>query len=492
MRDTRWSTTLSLIVAAISSAVLVFGWVAGIDQFKRIRPDWAAMVPSTTVCYLLLSCGLIAMNTLRARVIPVGCALLAGVIALINIIIQSGTDRSGIDDFFSFALGPDDAMAFATAASVLLASYCLATLAQRSWIRPRWFEAAATVGLLASSVALVGYAFDTRALYEVFVFTAMAFHTALLFAMLFVALLLAEPRNTWVDILLRPEPGSAGARRLLPIVALLPIAFCYVALQLTEAGVFDANFRLSVLAIGMTTLVSAAVLRNGFLENRANRGRTELLRDLERTNRDRAMLLRELYHRVKNNLQQINAMLRIEARKIDDERLSASFRAIAQRINALGLVHQLLISSDSPSEVEVEGFLKELSEGLASSHGLDERQITLRVDADPGNAHIEVAISMGLLVNELVTNAIKHAFGEGGGGIKITYRVYADCLVLGVADDGTAALEETYIAEGSGTGSLLIRSMVSQLKAELSIETDNGTNIEVRMPADINEQDRYE
>ena len=490
--SSRWSTTLAVITAVVAASVLVFGWVADIDAFRRIRPDFAAMVPSTTVCFLLLSLGLLILGHTEKHVIPLGCAFVAGLIAAIDLVVLLGTDLDGIDSLLFFPLAADDGMAFATATSVLLASYCLTTLAKPGWLRPRWFEASATIGLLAALVALVGHAFDTRALYGVFVFTAMALHTALLFALLFAALLLAEPRNTWIEILLRPDRGSVGARRLLPIVALLPVLFSFLALQMTEAGLFDANFRLSLLAIAMTALASAAVLRNAYLENKAEQGRTELLRDLERTNAERALLLKELYHRVKNNLQQINAMLRIEARQVGDERLSASFNSISQRVTALGIVHQLLISSTSPSEVEVGDFLSELCDGFVRSHDTEQRGITLRIEADPGPAHIEVAVSMGLLGTELVTNAIKHAFSAGPGSIVIEYRKRPEWLVLRVSDDGSGKMDASRIAGGAGTGSLLIRSMVAQLKADLIVTSDHGTQVEVRIPPDINEQDRYE
>ncbi|MDT0684155.1 sensor histidine kinase [Roseicyclus sp. F158] len=484
-----WSRRMSLVVAAVSAAVLVLGWGAGIDFLRRIRPDFAAMVPSTTICFMLLSAGVFMQTRMDGRLVQTICAILAGAIAAVDLVVRVASNRGGIDDFFVSSLPSGDGMAFATAACVILASYSLGALAWSNSSNPRAFQWPATLGLLAAMVALVGYAFDTRALYGVFVFTAMALHTALLFLLLFIGLLLVAPRQTWIGILIGSEPGSLGARRLFPLVALAPVALCFVALQLTDAGIFNANFRLSVLAIAMTALASGAVLRNGYLENRADRSRARLMRDLESTSAERALLLKELYHRVKNNLQQINAMLRIEARKVDDPHLSTAFQSISDRIAALGVVHQLLISAPTPSEVEVEAFLTDLCRGLAASHGLERRDIALEIEADPGRAHIEVAISMGLLVNELVTNSIKHAFGDGPGTIVVRYEERPDCLALSVSDDGAGG---AWTIDSGGTGSLIIRSMVSQLKADLQTWDRDGMYVEVTMPRDINQLDRYE
>ena len=487
-----WPKRLALLVAGLSAAVLLIGWGAGVDAFRRIRPDFAAMVPSTALCFMLLSAGIFLRTRGRAPHWTISCGLLAGGIAAANLILAALFPGRELDYLLFPSLAPGDGMAFATSASVLLASGSLLALARHGRQAMLTFQWTATGGLLAALVALVGYAFDTRALYDVFVFTAMALHTAILFILLFTAILLLAPRRSWVGVLIGAGPGSVGARRLLPLVTLAPIVLCFIALQMTETGAFDANFRLSLLAIAMTALASWAVLRNAHLENREDRRRTRLLRDLERSNKERALLLKELYHRVKNNLQQINAMLRIEARKVDDPRLTTAFGAISDRVAALGAVHQLLISSATPSQVDVKEFLEDLCTGLAVSNNLERRGVDLRVEADPGRAHIEVAISMGLLVNELVTNAIKHAFGDSSGKIIVRYKDEPDRLVLSVADNGQGPTDTKTVFASGGTGSLIVRSMVSQLKADLSIAASDGMVVEVAMPPDINEMDRYE
>ena len=133
-----------------------------------------------------------------------------------------------------------------------------------------------------------------------------------------------------------------------------------------------------------------------------------------------------------------------------------------------------------------------LCNGVAVSNGLERRGIELVVEADPGRAHIEVAISMGLLVNELVTNAIKHAFGEGPGKIVVTYESRPDCLMLVVSDTGAGTSDPAHVFASKGTGSLIIQSMVSQLKADMQVRNSGGLVVEVRIPPNINEVDRYE
>ncbi|GGC42057.1 hypothetical protein GCM10011371_31830 [Novosphingobium marinum] len=477
---------------------LVLGWGFGLTFFKRIHDDFAAMVPSTAVSFALLGFGLLAWlraGSAGARSLLAGAASLVAVVAIAELVALSAGVRQGIDAFLWPQLleRPDDSMAVATATSFLLAAACCLCLSLRR--TPGWvFLGSSTLGLALCSVALVAYALDTEALYGVFLFTAMALHTAAAFAALFLAIMLASPRSGWIWHFFGDEQGSRGARRLLPFVVGGPFLLSVAFFAATEQGLFSPNFRLSVMSIAMMVIGLAAILRNATLENRAERRLRQANADLEVALADRSLLLREVYHRVKNNLQQINALLMIERNKLEDESAKAAFQAMAGRVQALGMVHKLLIQSPQPSEVDMQTFLEKLGSSFSTGHGLRARNIELAVEARPDTVHLDVAMAIGLLANELVANAIKHAFPEGHGGtISIRYGDgdgdgEGETKVLTISDDGVG-----YPAEGmvAGTGSRIVQGLVSQLKGTMTVTNGRGTTVSTQFPATLSENTRY-
>ena len=489
---TRHSAVAAAIaVLVIAAAVLVGGWWGGSQFLVRIQPGFAAMVPSTTICLMLCAIAILSLaRRPTSRLLPLGAAAAVGVIAGVDFIAYLTLDGRGLDALFLPDLINDaDAMALATAVLLFLVAACVVALTLPGRLSPVVFQVMATSGLLAALVALVGYVFDATALYEVFIFTAMALHTAVAFSCLFVSLLLLRPSASWVGLLLGPGAGSISARRLVPVFVLASFAFAFLALILTKRGILNPEFTLSLLAIVMATLASAAMLRNAAIENRSENRLLSTLDDLEAANEEKALLLREVYHRVKNNLQQIGSMLRIEKRIVDDPKLSASFDELADRVRTMGLVHQLLIASRKPSQVDMQGFLFELCQSISTAHNLPAQLKQVATEVEKLEFHLDVAVSVGLLTNELVMNAVKHARPRSDQlTIVVSLKKTAGALVLEVADDGEGSRGAPKI---EGTGSLIIRSTVSQLHGSLAYLDGDGTRVVVSIPPDINEQERY-
>ena len=196
---------------------------------------------------------------------------------------------------------------------------------------------------------------------------------------------------------------------------------------------------------------------------------------------ERDVLLREVYHRVKNNLQQIIGLITIESTTIADPEARRVLEALAGRVLAMGAVHHRLIASASFVDLAVADFITALCRDIARSAGADGRGIVLEVDVDGSSIDIERAVTLGLLVNELVTNALKHAFPrERRGTISVIYRATDAAIVVEVADNGVGFPQ---VAEDGatrrGTGMRLIEGFAEQLNGRLEIDGSAGARIRV-------------
>lgn len=488
----RWLRIKALLVVAVGGAVLFGGWLMGYESLIHLGVAQAATVPSTALLFLLAgtalawhqgSFGTEFSRTLTARLAGIIIALLAaGDLLATYAGLATGIDAllwPHIPEFQIYAMAP------ATAFCFLLAAYCLMDLTRETANRHWSYVTSATLGLLACSVALVGYAFDARALYAVSLFSAMALPTAITFALLFSALLLARAEDGWVGILLARDGGGRTARRLLPVVVLGPLVLGLLTLGATEAGLFDANFRLSLLAITLLMVGAAAVVRNAHLQNQAERQVNAAMAELQIALNDRDLLLREVHHRVKNNLQQINALIFFESANIEDEAAKASFRATSGRIQALALVHNLLIAGPAPSKVDLARFVHDLCNNTAAGLGTEQRGVTVRVDVPEGVVDIDIAVTLGLLINEVLVNAIKHGYADGRTGtITVTMRPTGNGgAVLSIQDDGVGAGHgPSQPTAGGGVGSRIIRTLSRQLGATVETLVTDGTEIRITLP----------
>lgn len=219
------------------------------------------------------------------------------------------------------------------------------------------------------------------------------------------------------------------------------------------------------------------------LERRVEERTAELVSanaQLSKALAERDLLLREVYHRVKNNLQVIDGIVTLQARLLADPDAKSALRGLRQRLYALGLVHQQLMNSVDLKTFDVAPFLKELSENIME--GIGGRDIGLSVHAIPLDVGLDFAIPLGLLVTELVTNSLKHAFPNGKGQIEVVLDRREDgTIVLVVSDNGSGfdILETPQKEKPSGLGMSLINGLVSQLSAIMRVRRTNGTSSEV-------------
>ena len=197
----------------------------------------------------------------------------------------------------------------------------------------------------------------------------------------------------------------------------------------------------------------------------------------------RDILLREVYHRVKNNLQLIDGMLMMQTRYVADPAAKAALRGLRNRLYALGLVHHQLMDSTNLTTFDIGPFLNELSSNIVEAGA--ERGISLTVQAIPLDVGLDFAIPLGLIVTELVTNSLRHAFPNGVGNISVSLERKSNAkLALIVSDDGYGQSGDVISANTPhiGMGSRIIAALVGQLEGTMTVRWENGTRTEVHVP----------
>ena len=204
------------------------------------------------------------------------------------------------------------------------------------------------------------------------------------------------------------------------------------------------------------------------------------LGEVEQRLRDQDMLLRELQHRVKNNLQMITALIRLEARNMPDDASQKGFDRLAGRVEALALLYRFLSNDDQEQTVDLGVYLSEIASAVMHAHAVEGIHLNLQVDAWP--VSINVAMPAGLLVNELLTNALKYAFdGRNGGTISLHSLVDAHGCRVMVSDDGVGLTPGAHWPEAGKLSAMITRSLRENAKARVEVESTPGKGLSVTM-----------
>lgn len=258
------------------------------------------------------------------------------------------------------------------------------------------------------------------------------------------------------------------------------------------------------LVVLLLALTAAVLTRLGLNALNADRRLKEALRDnnatledrvrkrtaeLEQTLADKNLLLSEVYHRVKNNLQMVESLLALQARALTDTQALEAFRTARQRIHALGLVHQQLLGAGDLATVRLDSFLGELCANVAEGAGAERRGLRVEVDVAPLPADLDRAIPLGLLVNEALSNALLHGYPGGSAGVirvKVERLGGGDSIRLSIRDDGKGCaghIPEAGSASPPRSGLRIVRALVAQLDGTLTIHSDEGgTDVSVSLP----------
>jgi len=198
---------------------------------------------------------------------------------------------------------------------------------------------------------------------------------------------------------------------------------------------------------------------------------------------EKDVLLKEVHHRVKNNLQIISSLLNLQLKKIVDEKTRGELNATRDRIRSMALIHAKLYQSENIAQIDFAEYVSEFADQLVRLYDVRPERIRLLLDVEKLYLDVDVAIPCGMIINALLTNALKYAFPGGGRGeIVVRLRAEEQLLRLCVEDDGVGIPPQVDIENSSSLGLQLVRALVQQLGGRMSVERDGGRRIEVQMP----------
>ena len=199
------------------------------------------------------------------------------------------------------------------------------------------------------------------------------------------------------------------------------------------------------------------------------------------------MLLKEIHHRVKNNLQTVSSLLSLQSESITDQHAFDAVQESKNRVTSMALLHQKLYQGENLAAIEMRDYFNTIGKAIIDSFGERAKDVSLRVEMRPVALDVDTAVPIGLITNELVTNSIKYAFRrDQKGEIRITLSEEpGGLLTLQVADNGVAASPDQADKGKEGFGSLLIRLLTTQLGGSLERQTTAGMSTVIRFPVQI-------
>jgi PAS domain S-box-containing protein len=191
--------------------------------------------------------------------------------------------------------------------------------------------------------------------------------------------------------------------------------------------------------------------------------------------KEKELLLREIHHRVKNSLQIVASLLSLQASEFNDPIVKESYSESENRIHSIALVHEILYNSTDISEISIREYIEALIENILYSYDVDTQKITLDMDVEDQDLAIETSIPLGLIINELVSNSIKHAFKDGTGKIELKLTKLGDEYELKLGDNGVGLPEDFDIVTTTTLGIILVNELVNQLDGSIEVIVNQGT-----------------
>ncbi|HPB83350.1 MAG TPA: sensor histidine kinase [Spirochaetota bacterium] len=217
--------------------------------------------------------------------------------------------------------------------------------------------------------------------------------------------------------------------------------------------------------------------------NRRKINEQQISSDLE----EKTILLKEIHHRVKNNLQIVSSLLSLQCERQNNMLLSNYIAIAKNRILSMAAVHEIIYSSQDLSRLAAREFINSIIINLVTMYEPEKHHIAINRSLDEHvHFNVDIAIPVGLIINELLSNALQHAFADNRPGIvSITLLRKADTLEMIIEDNGTGMEAVDSREQHNGLGMMLVQTLVQQIKGEMKILSSNGTTISIHIPYSV-------
>jgi PAS domain S-box-containing protein len=202
---------------------------------------------------------------------------------------------------------------------------------------------------------------------------------------------------------------------------------------------------------------------------------------IKKSLKEKEVLLKEVHHRVKNNMAVISSLLKLQADRVKDEHYREMFSDSMGRIKTMAIIHEKLYKSKDLAKVDFNDYLKDIINSILMSYGFSSHKVALKTDVKDVAFGVDTAIPCGLIINELVSNSLKHAFpGDGDGAIKVSLRRNDKAEVeLTVSDNGVGIPENVDFRKTDSLGLNLVNALVGQLNGKIELHRDQGTEFQI-------------
>ncbi|HVO97021.1 MAG TPA: histidine kinase dimerization/phosphoacceptor domain -containing protein [Bryobacteraceae bacterium] len=286
------------------------------------------------------------------------------------------------------------------------------------------------------------------------------------------------PDMTGLEFLARLCPHDGGDVPGTAVVMLTGLASEQIAIQAMKNGAQDYLVKDRISAESLSLAVRKATEKVSLI--RALKGERDLL---AQSLAEKEVLIQEVHHRVKNNLAVIASLLRLQASAMPDERLAAALHESQHRVESMALIHEQLYSNGNLREVDLARHAALLASNLFHSFGVDPARIACHVAVEPLLLGVDQAIPAGIILNELISNALKHAFPNGQtGSVTLEGNREKGRIQLSVRDDGIGVSPGVDLVRPHSLGMQIIQILTRQLKGTFEVSCGRPATFKISFP----------
>jgi len=213
---------------------------------------------------------------------------------------------------------------------------------------------------------------------------------------------------------------------------------------------------------------------------------------LQKSEKQKSILLKEIHHRVRNNLQVISSLLSLQARKVKDDTTKAALRVSKSRVQSMAILHQNLYTEDDLTNINVHQYISNLCDNLINTYQV-KNEVAIELNVAKMMVDVDALIPIGLIINEIVCNTLKYAFtDENNGKIQISFMEVEDHVALNIRDNGVGLPNGKLEIKKESLGAKLINSFMDRLGGKLIAYNDQGAVFEMRFPKEVIFANKYE